>query len=66
MCSYLSPQLGALNAIEDVALIGALLAIVGEAINDPVAGARTARAAIDPMAAEAADLFASFTGIRVH
>jgi hypothetical protein len=61
-CSYLGPQLGALNAIQDAALIAALAAIVGEAARDPVGAARTTRQAVDPFASMARDLVSDIIG----
>lgn len=65
MCAYLSPQLGALEAIADVATIAAIAELLHAAAHDPEAAAKATLAAVGPVVAGAAGLFGELTGRAV-
>jgi hypothetical protein len=61
-CSYLGPQLGALNAIEDAALLAAVAVLVSEAVNDPYAAAAAYRNTMGPVVGFAREVYRDTTG----
>lgn len=63
-CAYLGPQLGALMALQDVALIGALFGIVGAAARDPAGTASAVVAGTAAVRDLAAGLAGEITGVR--
>jgi hypothetical protein len=65
MCSYLTPQLGALQAIEDVALLAAIAELVHEAAHNPAAAARDTIATADPIIGAVRGILGDLAGIQV-
>lgn len=65
MCAYLSPQLGALEAIADAATIAAIAELLHAAAHDPQAAARATIDAVGPVVAGAGSLFSELTGARL-
>lgn len=63
-CAYLGPQLGALMALQDVALMGALFGIVGAAARDPAGTASAVVAGTAAVRDLAAGLAGEITGVR--
>lgn len=65
MCNVLTPFLGALGAVTDVATIALVGGLAGEAIANPEGTARATAQVADEVHGLASDLFGLFTGARV-
>jgi hypothetical protein len=66
MCSWLSPQLGILNLVEDGIMLAAVVELVQAAAHDPEGAARVAIADFEAVAGGVEGLLADLTGIRAR
>lgn len=64
LCGVLSPILGTISAVGDVATLALVGGVVGEAIANPAATAHATAGLADDIHGLAADLFGLFTGAR--
>jgi hypothetical protein len=65
MCSYLTPQLAALTAIQDAALLAALTGLAVQASHDPEGAARETVAAVGSIEGAISGALGALTGIRI-